>query len=265
MVDEGPASQASPTEVVDLQEMVARLAPSPSIVSMLDLMFSPGRKAHPKGVALDAMSGGRSPIRLGMAHGFKPKCSPMDDEWKASLKASPGMSWFSGRPEFKLPYTLAGGRQAPQEIWTLRDGLVAMGGEEVCLPPNEPDLEKILARGQLWGRSDVVARGGRASQCHSNSAFLWESAQDRMVVASGFALSDDGVWRQHSWCLEVAQNTARTVETTRGRELYFGYVLTLAETLKFAAAEIDGVVLRKGTATRYGHAEVVQGDAVVVG
>lgn len=252
-------------EVLTLEEIQDRLGASEHIVRMLDLMHSPGRKAHRKGVSMDALSGGRTPIRLGMEHAFRPQCSPMDEQWKAHLKAAPGMSWYSGHAEFKTSYEMAGGRMAPPEIWALRDGLVAMGGEEVCLPGNEPDLDKIIARGQLWGRSDLVVSGGEASHCHSNSAFLWESAQDRMALATGYALSDDGVWRQHTWCIEPTATSARTVETTERRELYFGFVMTLAETLRFAAAELDEVVLRKGTAIRYGHAEVVERERARVG
>lgn len=257
--------EVAAARVADLESVLEQLAAADHVVRMLDRMHSPGRKAHPKGVQLDALSGGRTPVRLGMPHAFMPKCSPMDAEWKAHLKAAPGAAWFSGHPEFKTPYEMAGGRQAPPEIWTLRDGLVAMGGEEVCLPGYEPDLEKIIARGQLWGRSDMVMRGGQPSHCHSNSAFLWESSQDRMALATGFALSDDGVWRQHTWCIEPAATRARTVETTERRELYFGFVMTLAETLKFAATELDQVLLRKGTALRYGHAEVVEGETLRIG
>jgi hypothetical protein len=48
-------------------------------------------------------------------------------------------------------------------------------------------------------------------------------------LASGHALSTDGLWRQHSW--GVVAEDGRIVETTERRVCYYGIVLSNAETV----------------------------------
>jgi len=48
-------------------------------------------------------------------------------------------------------------------------------------------------------------------------------------IVTRYALSDDGMWRQHSWVL-VGE---RLVETTEEREQYFGVVLSDGEAEEF--------------------------------
>jgi hypothetical protein len=45
-------------------------------------------------------------------------------------------------------------------------------------------------------------------------------------IVTGYALSSDGLWRQHSWAMA---GDGGVVETTEERLLYFGYELTAAE------------------------------------
>lgn len=53
-------------------------------------------------------------------------------------------------------------------------------------------------------------------------------------LLTGYALSDDGYWRQHSsWCLSPAR---RLIETTVRREHYFGFRLSEDEAFAFANA-----------------------------
>jgi len=46
---------------------------------------------------------------------------------------------------------------------------------------------------------------------------------------TGWALSNDGIWRQHTWLLKGKA----IVETTSPREKYYGFVLTDEEANQF--------------------------------
>jgi hypothetical protein len=106
-------------------------------------------------------------------------------------------------------------------------------GTLVCPPMNiEPDLDKLLTRMQSWDGSEVITRRGNVSACHSNTARLWESG-DVAGIATGYALSEDGLWRQHTWGISAS---GEPVETTLLRSAYAGYVLTAGEAADFAAA-----------------------------
>jgi hypothetical protein len=81
--------------------------------------------------------------------------------------------------------------------------------------------------------------------CHLNSSRLWlERKLGVVAIGTGFALSDDGLWRRHSWgigrdCL---------VETTCPRERYFGIALWSDMAEGFAREECQSsglVVLHK--------------------
>ena len=61
--------------------------------------------------------------------------------------------------------------------------------------------------------------------------FIWKEKGYR--VCTGYALSDDGMWRQHSWCIDKRPRTTKIIETTEPRVLYFGYVLNDEETKRF--------------------------------
>ncbi len=53
---------------------------------------------------------------------------------------------------------------------------------------------------------------------------------DLRWLRTGYALSRDGVWRQHSWCYT---DNGVVVETTEKRVQYFGYVMTEDECDQF--------------------------------
>lgn len=107
--------------------------------------------------------------------------------------------------------------------------LLGLEGWAVCVPYRDPDLPKILERGRSFpGRSRMMR--GRPSQCHSNSAYCWDENRELCKICTGYALSSDGMWRQHSW---VVTNDGEVVETTEKRTRYFGYVLTEDECEQF--------------------------------
>jgi hypothetical protein len=103
----------------------------------------------------------------------------------------------------------------------LRDRLLAIAGWAVVLPPSDADLAAIMA-GQAWDGRNAKKMPGVPRECHSNSAALYAKDPETFKLCTGYAMSEDGVWRQHSWCLMGD----RVVETTVSRVLYFGAILT---------------------------------------
>ena len=120
--------------------------------------------------------------------------------------------------------------QVYPEFTQLEQRLLSLGGDMV-VPRREPDHDKILSGGRLW-TGDVKIIKGLPCNCHVNVAKLWRKHPRRYHIATGWALSEDGLWRQHSWIID-----GRTVvETTIPMEKYFGFVLTSLEAQQFEAA-----------------------------
>ncbi len=117
-------------------------------------------------------------------------------------------------------------------LTALRRLLTRLGGRELVAPPTpDDDLPVLLECGFVFGgKVDLCEM--RDSSCHSNVACLWKARRRKIVaIATGYALSEDGLWRQHSW--GIARDAL--VETTELRKKYFGIVLTGKEADDFAA------------------------------
>jgi len=110
----------------------------------------------------------------------------------------------------------------------LEKKLLAIGGERVVWRDHEPDLAELVSRGRLF-TEPVRLRRGRQSACHCNSAKLWCKDIAGTTLVTGYGLSGDLLWRQHSW---VVQKGA-LVETTELREKYFGIVLEDMQAVRF--------------------------------
>lgn len=142
---------------------------------------------------------------------FLQSVSPMDEAWKKRVRQD--FWWGRKGPEAGI---------API-LYELRDKLLTFGGESVCLSFGEPDAEEILACGQFWHGYRAIRKRGHNNRCHENSLHLY--LQYGYQLCTGYALSDDGMWRQHSWCIYKTPRTTKIVETTEPRVAYFGYVL----------------------------------------
>lgn len=122
------------------------------------------------------------------------------------------------------------GRAQPA-LRTLRKKLLRVGGHELVAPPEpDPDLDDVLERGQTAVAERVRRRQGLPSECHSNVARLYYRSAGALRIVTGYALSPDGLWRQHSWAMEGDDTI---VETTDSRVLYFGFVLRGREARRF--------------------------------
>lgn len=98
----------------------------------------------------------------------------------------------------------------------LASTLLAHAGRRV-VPRFEEDLAALLRGGQLLDADGARILEGEPSQCHANTARLHVTRE--WAAWTGWALSPDGLWRQHSWAMTT---TGRIVETTEPRLLYYG-------------------------------------------
>ncbi len=105
-------------------------------------------------------------------------------------------------------------------IATLTDRLLHIGGTTVGIDPLDEDLAALATSGAPFDDRPVIVQPGAPSQCHRNSADLCRDGKAR--VATGYALSEDGHWRYHSWGIDA---DGAIIETTLPRTRYYGIVL----------------------------------------
>jgi hypothetical protein len=117
--------------------------------------------------------------------------------------------------------------KAQPEILQLRDRLLEIGGEElVAFPPQlglDPFVPLLAELGEVMSYP-VKLRKMEASQCHDNVERLMKDKK-LATMGRGYGLSDDGLWRNHSWGLKQTRDKVVIVETTVSREIYFGVPL----------------------------------------
>ena len=205
-----------------------------------------GRVAPPITVMETIPTDPNAPTRLKITDGHR--------RWQAAMRAEvPILAWVapvvtvkergeSWRTGLKLENAAA---YTPVPVMSpavatrqkLRDTLLGVAGTSVCFARGLPeDIEKILERGVFFGKTHK-RMPGRANQCHWNSALCWEANKDKARIATGFALSPDGMWREHTWVAVERRPGANpangkawwNVETTTNRLRCFGYILTPEE------------------------------------
>ncbi|MDR3772306.1 MAG: hypothetical protein P4L26_03095 [Terracidiphilus sp.] len=105
------------------------------------------------------------------------------------------------------------------DLRRLKSLLLRLGGDFLVAPPkHDPDVPILLLSGFLMS-GPVTMKSMKASMCHQYIAKIWKTRRFGIVgVATGYALSDDGLWRQHSWGIL----RSGVLETTEERTKYFG-------------------------------------------
>src|SRR5262249_51217333 len=110
----------------------------------------------------------------------------------------------------------------------LERNLLRFGGCVVSLAACEPHLDILISqRAMVWdGAVSKRIRGGERRYCHCNVACYFErQVRPRWRIATGYALTDDGFWLQHSWlCSDKAIG-----ETTGRWVAYAGVILDPVE------------------------------------
>lgn len=120
-----------------------------------------------------------------------------------------------------------------EKLMELKKRLLSFGGDMTCLPTQEDDIIEILNRGQFWiaKKNNIERITGEICQCHKNSCRLYEENKEDIDIriCTGYALSPDGLWRQHSWLVTILNGKAKIIETTIKWLCYYGYVMTEKE------------------------------------
>ena len=108
------------------------------------------------------------------------------------------------------------------ELRQLKTLLIRLGGDFLVAPPKpDQDVPMLLQQGFLTS-GPILQKIMKSSSCHRNVAAVWKKKRFGIVgIATGYGLSDDGLWRQHSWGIL----RDGVLETTQTRLKYFGIVL----------------------------------------
>ena len=120
--------------------------------------------------------------------------------------------------------------------------LLDLGGFMALLFLPDHQIGDLLDRGRFFPGSGARSRRGEDSACHANASMQFVLTEGAVHIASGYALSPDGLWRQHSWGVDAEDG--RVVETTERRVRYFGFVLNPGESLLFLLGNIRSGCLR---------------------
>lgn len=88
----------------------------------------------------------------------------------------------------------------------------------VALPWGDPELPMLLSSKTIHIEipEKIIMKKMRDSECHDNVDKLFAKKKIKQKV-TGYGLSKDGLWRQHSWGKD---NDGNIVETTESRIAY---------------------------------------------
>jgi|SRR5579862_1811695 len=105
----------------------------------------------------------------------------------------------------------------------LEQKLLSLGGREMVYMPVMPELlDYIRVRGQSFDAATLRQVKGQPSNCHENVAKRYKQRKGKERMVHGYGLSDDGLWRLHSWLIDGSDGV---IETTVSRIAYYGIVL----------------------------------------
>lgn len=121
-------------------------------------------------------------------------------------------------------------RYEDEKLEKLKKEILSYGGEAVVLPRADEYADRLTNSGKFEMGADADLIEGLPIQCHANSAVNFLERGHHIVT--GYALSEDGVWRQHTWNKD--KESGRIIETTVPRLAYYGYQLDPGEEAKFA-------------------------------
>ncbi len=143
----------------------------------------------------------------------------MDLRWRQTR-----YSWIAIAPDANDVRGQQLERPVEQYAKALCSHLLSLGGKIVALEFVEsPNFCKTLVElGQETSCKNLEIYQGESRQCHITSAVLWSKNRKTYNLFTGFGLSEDGVWRRHSW---IVTNKGVLIETTVPREKYFGLSL----------------------------------------
>lgn len=122
-------------------------------------------------------------------------------------------------------------------LCALKELLLGLGGDQLVAPLVPDASLSLLVEAGFVMAGPVFRRIMRESGCHRNVAEIWTSRRREIVgIGTGYCLSDDGLWRQHSWGIR----REGILETTVPRVKYFGVLLQQGDADMFSLANLAG-------------------------
>jgi hypothetical protein len=120
-------------------------------------------------------------------------------------------------------------RPGYEDEWDAMVKVILAHGGELVTPPMYVDkgAKVFTTRGHVQ-TGKVMMKKGEPRDCHNNVIAMFRAGRVD-GIGTGYALSDDGLWRSHSWGVRA---NGTIIETTERRCSYFGVTLvgTAAET-----------------------------------
>ncbi len=118
----------------------------------------------------------------------------------------------------------------------LKNKLLEYGGLKVAIPSSEDDAYALLKRGihKVSNVKNTKKISGKRGASHANVSEWWIHNKERITIMTGYALSEKGVWVQHSWCYD--NKLKIMLETCQRKTNYFGIVLSFQESYEFYLA-----------------------------
>ena len=111
--------------------------------------------------------------------------------------------------------------------------LLQYGGARIA--QLDPAWDDSILNGDLRPKDKALEKlDGRTSRCHGNSSGFWLVFWPSYHLYTRYALSDDGIWRRHSW-LEADM---RIIESTISRDAYFGVELSGQDLFRFVMCDV---------------------------
>jgi hypothetical protein len=130
-----------------------------------------------------------------------------------------------------LSRRLKGAVKTQPKLTELKRLLLKIDGDFLVAPPKPDSHLALLLRSGFVMHGPVTLKITATSACHQNAAAIWRSHKSNVVgIATGYALTRDGLWRQHSWV--VLRDGL--LETTVKRTKYFGVLLQDSHADRFA-------------------------------
>jgi hypothetical protein len=121
------------------------------------------------------------------------------------------------------------------DLEILMKRLLRVGGLHLVAPTTlDAGLPLLIESGFVMA-GPIMQRAMTKSRCHRNVAEMWAAKRHELIgIGTGYSLSDDGLWREHSWGLR----RAGLLETTVVRVKYFGVMLQHGAADSFALANL---------------------------
>lgn len=152
----------------------------------------------------------------------KLKCTPIDADWKSRL----AIHWWSNN--YLYSRTIE-----EDENYNLIKHILSFAGEMVCMAHGfDSDLKPLLEYGVFTYGEDSLIINGKPSDCHANASKYFIKNKENALIMTGYALNKDGMWRQHTWCVD--KENYQILETTSERFAYYGIAYDESNSLIFS-------------------------------